>query len=115
MRAQMEGADPQLPVPAAQQALEPLLHLVRGLVGEGDGEDVEGGQAPLQDEVGGAVREDAGLAASCAGEDQQWAIAVQNGFALTVVEPLEDGRIGVVGHTRYLWWMFGAPMCFPPL
>ena len=57
------------------------LHLAGGLVGEGDGEDVAGADALLQ-QVGDAARDDARLAAAGAGQDEQRPFDVRDGLAL---------------------------------
>ena len=67
----VEGLDPQLVRRGAEQRGEPLAHLARRLVREGDGEDVPGDDALLADEPRDAVDDDAGLAAARAGEDEQ--------------------------------------------
>ena len=86
---------------AAEEPAEALLHLVGRLIGEGDGEDVEGREAALLDQVSGAVGEDAGLAAAGAGEYEKGAVAVEDGLLLAVVEPRERWRVGVFGHMHH--------------
>ena len=51
--------------------LDPLLHLVGGLVGERDGEDLERAHAVVSDQVGDAVREHPGLAGPGSGHHQE--------------------------------------------
>ena len=51
-----------------------LAHLFGGLVGEGDGEDVVGGDAAFLDEVGDPMSDDAGFAAAGAGEEEDGAV-----------------------------------------
>ena len=53
------------------QSADPLLHLVGGLVGERDGQDLERRDALAPDQVGDAVGEHPGLARARAGDDQQ--------------------------------------------
>ena len=64
----VEGADPD--AAARHQRLDALPHLAGGLVGEGDGEDVVGPDALVQ-QVGDAAGDDARLAAAGPGQDQQ--------------------------------------------
>ena len=73
---------------------DPVLHLVRRLVGERDGEDLEGADALVADEVGDAVREHAGLARTGAGHDEQGPVDVGDGLRLDRVQPLEERVVG---------------------
>src|SRR6266851_2299009 len=71
----VEGADGELrEALGTDQAIEPLAHLLGGLVCEGHGEDRTGRHA-LADEVSDAVREDARLPRSRAGQDEERAVA----------------------------------------
>ena len=78
---------------AADEQLDPLAHLLRGLVGEGDREDLvrtgEAGADQPRDPVG----EHARLARAGAGQDQQRALAVGHRVALGRVQPFEQ-RLG---------------------
>ena len=60
----VEGEDPDRAGDAAEQPLEPLAHLARGLVRERDREDLVRLHAAGRDQVRDAVREDARLARS---------------------------------------------------
>ena len=66
----VEGADEDIGV-AADQVERPTAHLVRGLVGEGDGRDPPRLDVPFGDQPGDPVRDDPGLARSRAGDDEQ--------------------------------------------
>src|SRR5699024_6090197 len=68
-----------------------LAHLLRRLVGEGDGGDALGGHAPGADQVGDLLHDHAGLAAARAGEHEQGAVVVEDGFALLGVETVHGG------------------------
>ena len=68
-----------------QKPRDALLHFARGLVGEGDGEDVSGRDA-FGNEVGDAERDDAGLARASSGEDQHRAVQRFDGLALLGIE-----------------------------
>ena len=91
----VERAHPHLAGHRADQRLDPLAHLVGGLVGEGDGEDGEGADAVLVDEVGDAVREHPGLARTGPGHHQQRAVGVDHGVELVGVQ--EVGELAGVG------------------
>ena len=65
-----------------EQQLDALAHLLRGLVGEGDGQQLAGARAPGLHEPGDAMGEHARLARAGAGQDQQRAVAVGHGGAL---------------------------------
>ena len=92
----MERQDPHAPGDArANEPLDPLGHLPRRLVREGDGEDLVGADAVFPDQVSDPMGERPGLAAAGAGDDQDRALGMQDGLALDVVERLEQG-----GHRR---------------
>jgi hypothetical protein len=93
----VEGHDPHAARRAAQQQLDALAHLLRGLVGEGDRQQLGVARLSGLDEPGDAVGEDPGLARSGAGEDQQRPLAVRHRLALGWVEPFEEGLDAVVG------------------
>ena len=72
----VEGRHPHAPGHRADQGLDPLAHLLGRLVGEGDGQDLERGDALLGDQPGDAVGQHPGLARAGAGHDQQRAVRV---------------------------------------
>ena len=75
-REGVEGREPG-PRGAAvrpQQPQHPVAHLVGGLVGEGDRQNGVGWHSLHPDQAGNAVRDDPGLAAPGAGQDQDRAI-----------------------------------------
>ena len=76
--------------PPARRGRRPGLHLGGGLVGEGDGQEAEGRDAPVLDQVGDAVGEHPGLARAGAGDDQQRTVAVDDGLPLRGVQPLQE-------------------------
>ncbi len=78
---------------AAQQAADALLHLARGLVGEGHCDDVLRADAALLDQVGDLAGDHAGLAGAGAGEHQHRAADVVHGFLLPGIES-GHGRSG---------------------
>src|SRR6185437_5638152 len=77
---------------AGNQRLQPRAHLARGLVGEGDGEDRPRRYALHLGEPADAAREHAGLAGAGAGEDEVVAGRGADGFALRVVERVDQVR-----------------------
>ena len=62
------------------QLADPLLHFARGLVGEGDAEDVAGRDAAL-DQVRDAKGDDPGLAGAGAGQNQHRAVNGLDGLS----------------------------------
>jgi len=62
------------------------MHLVSGLVGEGDGCDVARLQAAFAHHVGDLLGDHARLAAARAGQDEAGAVEVLHGFALGGVQ-----------------------------
>ena len=76
---------------AADEQLDPLAHLLRGLVGEGDRQDLVGARLPGAEQVRDPVGEHAGLARAGAGQDQQRPLSVRDRVALRFVEALEQG------------------------
>ena len=67
------------------QAFHTLLHLTRGFVGEGDGENVPGPDA-ARDHVSHAAGDDSRLAGAGSGEDEQRAINGAHGLPLLRVQ-----------------------------
>lgn len=95
----VEGGHPHGVGARPDQLLDALLHLARGLVGEGDGEDRARVDVAGAEQVGDAVGEHAGLAGAGAGDDEQRPAVVLDGGALLLVEPHEELR-GVEHGTR---------------
>ena len=88
----MEGADPHAARAAGKQGAQALAHLCRGLVGEGDGQDLPGTNALVGDHVGDAHGQHAGLAGAGARQDQQRAMGALDGLALGGVEAVQVER-----------------------
>jgi len=84
----VKGANGQLGCAFADQAVKARDHLLRGLVGEGDGEDVEGLNAAHADQIGDAVGEHASLARSWPGQDQHRAFDGLHGLGLGGIQAL---------------------------
>ncbi len=77
----------------ADQPEDALAHLRGGLVREGHREDVPRLHAPDADQVRDAVGQDARLARSGTGQDQERAVARGDGTSLLGVEPGDDLRL----------------------
>src|SRR5207248_30862 len=82
----VEGEDPEASAALAEEPLQPLLHLPRRLVREGDGEDLVRLRADRVDQVGDPVGEDARLAGAGAGDDEERPFRGEDGLALRGVE-----------------------------
>lgn len=90
----VEGHHPHRVRARADELLDALLHLARGLVGEGDREDLARVDVPLAQEVGDAVGEHTGLAGARTGHDEQRGAGVHDGRALVLVQPVQErGRV----------------------
>ena len=79
----MERAEPH--AVARGQLGHAALHLVGRLVGEREGQNLRRRHAAFE-QVGDAVRNDAGLAAARPGQHQQRPVAVRHGLALRLGE-----------------------------
>ena len=76
------------------------LHLARGLVGEGDGEDFGRARAAEREDVRDARGEHAGLAGSGAGKHQHRPVERLDRLALLRVQPRKIGRGDIGARTR---------------
>ena len=94
----VEGEDPDRPRHPAEQPLEPLAHLPRRLVREGDRQDLVRLHAAGSDQVRDAVGQHARLARARAGDDEQRALGGEDGLALGVVQVGEVLVGGERGH-----------------
>jgi len=86
----VEGADPHTHHRSLEDLLNAGPHLLRGLVGEGDGEDRPRSCLFHLEQPGDAVYQDLGLATAGSREHQQVARLCGNRLALRVVELVED-------------------------
>lgn len=93
----VEGHDPHGARAGPDERLDTLAHLGRGLVGEGDGEDLARLGPPLAEQPRDAVRQHTGLAGAGTRDDEQRRALVDDGLALLRVEPLEQDRRVEVG------------------
>src|SRR5262249_34732711 len=73
-----------------EQSRHAVAHFLGGLIGEGDGENLARPHAVIQNEVRNAVRDDAGLAAAGAGQDEERTFGVLDGLALPGIELCEE-------------------------
>ena len=87
----VEGPQPRAGGVGAEQGRDALLHLAGRLVRERDRDGFLGDRAPARDQPGQAVRDHAGLSRAGARQDQQGAFRREDGFALGLVQALEDG------------------------
>ena len=87
----VEGHDPHGAYAAADERSDALAHLLRGLVGESDREDLARAGLARPDEMRDAVGQHASLAGPRSREDQERALPVQHGLALRRVQALEEG------------------------
>ena len=88
----VERGHPHLLGHRADEGADAGLHLVGGLVGEGDGQDLERADALLLDEPGDAPGEDPRLARAGAGEHEQRPAEVGDRLLLGRVQAIEQGR-----------------------
>ncbi len=94
----VERADPEVAGACRDQALEAIAHLAGGLVRERDREDPPRRHVVLVDEARDPVRDDPGLPAPCACEDEERPPLVEHRLLLARVE-------GVLGHGRRTYSM----------
>ncbi len=84
----MKGADPRR-LRAFDQRADPLAHLARGLVGEGDREDLARVDIALAEQVGDSISNRAGLARPGAGQNEDGAIGRKDRGALLGIQNVE--------------------------
>jgi hypothetical protein len=90
----MEGHHPHPARDPTHQSLDPLAHLVGGLVRERDREDLPGLYASGGDQPRDAVGQDACLPGAGAGEHEQRTVAVCDRLALGRVQLGEQALLG---------------------
>ena len=106
----MERRQPDAVGLVADQRRDPLAHLLRRLVGEGDREHLIGLGMPVADEVGDPVGDDARLAGARAGENQQRPVEMQRRFALFGIQLVEEVHGG--GDGQYTSGRVGTRRAF---
>ena len=95
---------------------DPAVHLVRGLVGEGDGEDAPG-RHTRGDEAGDTASQHAGLARTGTGHHDKGAAVVQDGLSLGRVQVGDERRHqlpGGLGRLGRLGRLAGPTGCARP-
>ncbi|MEA3219929.1 MAG: hypothetical protein OZX49_01025 [Immundisolibacter sp.] len=85
----VKRAHPHAPRRHRYQLADALAHLGRGLVGEGDGQNLQRRGTLDLDQPGDAVRQHAGLAAAGAGQHQGGLAGVGDGLALRRVQAVD--------------------------
>jgi hypothetical protein len=103
----VEGRNPEIRCDRAEELLHAFAHLACSLVGEGHGQDAVGGNAAHADQVGDAVGEHPGLAASGSRQHDQRPFARLDGLPLFGVQAFQNhaglhgelppGDVGCVG------------------
>ena len=94
-RDRVEGAEPRHALDrAARQRADPLAHFARGLVGEGDAEDLARPGLLRRDEISEAGGQRGGLAGAGAGQHQHRPLGGQHGLALRRVQAVEEREFG---------------------
>ena len=92
-RQRMEGAKPGHPLDRmADQPADPRLHLARGLVGEGDGQNLIRAGAARRQQMRDPAGQRLGLARPGAGQHQDRAVQCLHRLPLGRVQPVEIGR-----------------------
>ena len=98
----VKRGDGRVRVAVRHQLIDARLHLVGGLVREGQGQDLGRPGPPSGDQPGDAASDDLGLARPGAGDDQQRAFAVAHRPPLFRVEPGEERLHSIRGTGRDL-------------
>lgn len=88
----VEGHHPHRVGARAHEGLDAFLHLARGLVREGDREDLAGVDIALAEQMRDPVGEHPGLAGAGTGHDEQRGAGVHHGRALVLVQSVQQGR-----------------------
>ena len=86
----VERRHPHLLGHRADEGADPFLHLVGGLVGEGDGQDGERRDLEVADQVGDPVGQHPGLARPGAGHHQDRPAGMGDGLPLHGVQPVQQ-------------------------
>ena len=85
----VKGRDLDVGIAVGHELVHALFHLGRGLVREGEGEDLGGAGLPGRDEVGDAAGDHRGLARARSRDDEQRAGEMSHCFALGPREAVE--------------------------
>ncbi len=82
----------------AKEPGDPLAHLACGLVRESHRENLMGRRLPRLDKPSDATRQDASLARSGAGEDQQGTVVMRDRVPLRGIQSIEQRVVGRRSH-----------------
>jgi hypothetical protein len=96
----VERRDADVGVAVRHEDVDALLHLERGLVREGEREDLLGSRPAGGDQIGDAAREDGGLAGAGPRDDQEWPLIVGDRLHLGRIQPVEDAGRQLVRRSR---------------
>ena len=97
----MERAYPHTAGAVGDERRQTLAHLGRSLVGKRDGQDLPGLNTQVAQHMGDAEGQDAGLARTSTGKDQQRALGGPDRLALGRVQAIDiDERLGGLGRRR---------------
>ncbi len=88
----VKGADPHAALAGADQLLDTVTHLRRRFVGKSHRHDRIGRAVLYREQPGDAVHQDARFSAACACQHQQVAARRRHGFALFVIQTVEQIR-----------------------
>jgi hypothetical protein len=86
----VEGRQPHAAAVASDERLDARAHFFRRFVREGDGEDLRWTRMPVADQKRRAAGDDARLAGTSAGEDQQRPAGMKDRFALLRIQRGEE-------------------------
>jgi hypothetical protein len=89
----VERRDPHRPAVRAEKRLDAVAHLCCGLIGERDSQKTIGRRNLLGNEIGDAMRDDARLAGSRAGKNQERTVCMLNGSLLFRIQRGEEIQI----------------------
>ena len=96
----VEGADHGVGVAVRDEPVDPLGHLERGPIREGEGQDLRRLRPLLGDQPCDPARDDRGLAGPRAGDDQQRSLAVRHRLALARSQVGEQRRLDAQVRAR---------------
>src|SRR5262245_2767653 len=108
----MERRDPHAAAINAKQRFDARAHLLRGLVGEGDGQQAIWLAERFADQVSDAMSDHAGLAGSSTGKNQQRPFTMKNGFLLFRIQSgkkIQPLYSTVTLFARFLGWSTSQP------
>ena len=96
----VEGRNPQRVRGGTEQVDEPLFHLTGRLVGEGHGQDIPRRNLEGADQVRDAMHDDARLAGTGAGQDEQRPFRMLDGFLLLGIQAVVHSTVTLFARLR---------------